>query len=694
MSEEWTMLLHMIHIDGEYNLSLVSLSIIIAIVASYAAITLNERLMRVGIMHYTYWIILASLTMGLGIWAMHFIGMSAYESSASFSYNWFLTGLSVLPAIGASLIAFWLVYIRKIHKLVFIIAGIVMGIGIAGMHYMGMEAMQIPNGYLSYDMMWLILSVVVAILISLLALYILMNQGGALKWHHKAIVSLLLGFGISSMHYTGMRATTLVVNESQMEMASGSAHSMEIVVMAVTAIIGIMISFSLYSSLFDQQLSKRLKHYDLLTKLPNRKMFINELKQCSDRSPQTGVAIIHLHDLETINTKYSYQFGDDAIIKLVRQLRDVYKKYAFRNELRIYRLSNQKLAVIYNDRNVQQRSVDFSRELLQVVKNPIVIGEEQFYPSLSIGISLKPETAVNPDELIEQAYAVINVKGDELIGQYAIYRHTLHQKGLKDKLIERLRLMEFDRELNVVYQPKISNTTQEMVGVEALLRWEDRQMGKISPAKFIPVAEETGDIYPITLWVIEQCLKQVKQWKELDIHVDTVAINLSGKVLSEPNFTKDLDKLLLEHKVPASKLEFEVTETSVVRQEQMAVETINHLKKLGATIALDDFGTGFSSLTYLRKLPLDKMKIDKSFLEDITHNKEGQQFLSNVVNLGKSIGLQVVVEGVEIQEELDIIRGTKVDEIQGFYYAKPMSSGELVPWLDAYEHDQQVAASD
>ncbi|WP_307068495.1 putative bifunctional diguanylate cyclase/phosphodiesterase [Alkalibacillus filiformis] len=667
-----------ISVKGSHDSSLVVLSVLIAIFASYGALTLNERLYHNGFIHPYYWVALASLTMGLGIWSMHFIGMTAYHVQAPMSYDWVLTIFSVIPAIVAAFIAFWFAYEQKRSPIQLIVASSVMGIGIATMHYIGMEAVVVEQGTVGYNYSGVVFSVLVAIIISLVALYILINQPEKMKGLNKAIIASLLGIGVASMHYTGMMATYFDLDESMAHMNHNGHDSIEILVISVTVSVICIVLFSIASTSFERQLEKRLEQYDHLTNLPNRKMF-NQRLEGFERAQDLGLSVIHLHDLDTINHKYSYQTGDETIKVLVDQIKLAYRKNFSRRELLIYRISNKKIAVLVNEIDHKYKLENFSKELLNLSKTNMNYGL-----NISIGLSCKPTTTQSANQLVEQAYAVLNTKGEHLIGQYAMYTDSLHREGLRDRLVERLRLIDYERELVVKYQPKVVNQTFEVSGVEVLIRWEDEELGFIPPNQFIPAAEDTGAIHPITLWLIEHVCKQMNQWKECGIKFGKVAINLSNRTLSEKAFISDVKNIIEKHHINPHELEFEMTESSIIEDEEKALSTIQSLRELGVSTALDDFGTGFSSLTYLRRLPIDQVKIDKSFLDGITNDPIGRQFLIDVINLGKTLSLGVVVEGVEELEQLKIIEDTAASELQGFYFAKPMSSEELIKWYEQY----------
>ncbi|GEN46111.1 putative bifunctional diguanylate cyclase/phosphodiesterase [Alkalibacillus haloalkaliphilus] len=671
-------LLITISVKGSHDSSLVVLSVLIAIFASYGALTLNERLYHNGLIHPYYWIVLASLTMGLGIWSMHFIGMTAYHVQAPMSYDWILTILSVIPAIVAAFIAFWFAYEQKKGPIQLIIASSVMGIGIATMHYSGMEAIVVEEGSIVYNYIGVVFSVLVALFISFIALYILINQPEKMKVRNKVVIASLLGIGVASMHYTGMMATYFDLEESMAHMNHSGHDSIEVLVISVTVSVISIVLFSIASTSFDRQLEKRLEHYDHLTNLPNRKMFDQKLEGL-ERSNDVGLAIVHLHALDTINYKYSYQTGDETIKVLVEQIKSAYRSNFSRRELLVYRISNKKIAVIVNELDPKYKLEIFSKDLISSCKTNMNYGL-----NISIGLSCKPTTTTSTNNLMEQAYAVLSANGDQLIGQYAMYTDSLHREGLTDRLVERLRLIDYDQELIVKYQPKIANHTFELSGVEVLIRWQDDELGFIPPNHFIPVAEETGAIHPITLWLIEHVCKQMNQWKEYGIDVGKVAINLSNRTLSEKAFALDVKKIIEKYNVDPHELEFEMTESSIIEDEENALNTIQALRELGVSTALDDFGTGFSSLTYLKRLPIDQVKIDKSFLEGITEDVVGQQFLRDIINLGNTLSLGVVVEGIENSEHLEVIKDTSASEIQGFYFAKPMSSEELLKWYEQY----------
>ena len=358
-----------VEIHGEYSLIIVILSIIIAVVASYTALSLNKRANENSFFHKNIWLLLASLCLGFGIWSMHFVGMSAFSLPVSMSYNNIITIISIIPAMLASFIAFYLANLPSRNLWTYLFAGIAMGSGISSMHYIGMYGMEM-NVVHMYNPLLFIVSICIAIIVSIIAVYIFSTvQKYEAKYRVQLIISLIMGLAISSMHYTGMAAMKFYIPKGY-ESNFAHSHMNEIYGLAIIVTVGmtILLCILLLSSFIDRFIEYRANYYDPFTQLPNRRQFEKKLQ-----SPKV-LAVWHLHDLEHIDREFNYAFGDEVIRKLVHIFKTLTPSKA-----EIYRLEGNRIALIARDVDSAKQLRNSLEEIATVLRKPILVKGQEVY---------------------------------------------------------------------------------------------------------------------------------------------------------------------------------------------------------------------------------------------------------------------------------------------------------------------------
>lgn len=662
---------------GEYSISIVILSIVIACLASFTAITMNERIKQNSFFHRNLWLSFASIAMGLGVWSMHFIGMSAMTFPVRMEYDLVLTIASVFPPILASYLAFYISNRTQPTHWSYAIAGIIMGLGIAGMHYMGMFSMKMQAQYF-YKPLVLLLSIAVAIIVSYVALYVFsMKQRFSQNYLVKLITSLLMGLAIASMHYIGMEAIVFYV-EGPLPKVGPHGHQMATFQIAgVTVSIFVILGISTLSGLLDRYVDYRLTYYDMLTSLPNRRQFEKMLHH----SPGIkNLAVIHLHGLEKWNRRYGYVFGDE-IIKAAGELINKLKP----SQGNLYRIEGNRFAVLTDD------GVEFAKLKCSMEKIATVLSKKQSIGVNEVVIDMVCAVTTAKGEaeqksLYANALAVLEYPSLRYKHEVVEYDSVVHTDSFEKHLKHDIDKAIAEDELFLVYQPKVSPETNQLHGVEALLRWNHSSYGFISPAVFIPILEETGQIFDVTDWLIDHVCKQISLWKERDGVVIQVAINIPGSYFTSGRLMKTLKDSVSQYSINSGDIELEITETSVINNIEAAIRAIREFREFGFMIALDDFGTGVSSLSYLKRLPITTLKIDKSFVDDVPISEKDSAIISAIINLGHSLDLKVVLEGVESKEQVDFLLSIADNTIiQGYYFAKPMGEAELVDWAKRQE---------
>lgn len=659
-------------IDGEYVQWMVILSILIACCASYTAISMNQRMQQSSFFHKSFWLLLASFAMGLGIWSMHFIGMSAFMLPTAMEYDLLLTVLSVLPAIFASYLAFYFANRTYQTSSLLIIAGIIMGVGIASMHYLGMAAMQMEVQF--YYRPWIFAgSIGIAITVSYAALFTFSKlqryMGNRLI---KIIISILIGLAVSSMHYTGMSAVVFYTDEPAG--LPGHMHEMDMMPGIVFISLGIFLLLLLsgLTSLLDRYVDHRINYFDSLTLLPNQQQFEKDIQHFSVGS----LAIFHIASLEKYHSAYGYEFSARMIKTIGGTLRSLKPESA-----KIYRIEEGRFAILdWKDQHYDSTKASL-QGMLTTLSNPLNVSDHQVMIEMAGAVSFTQEKKAGK-EMFSNVMAVLHHPSLSYNHKLFEYDPEVHTFSFEKQLQHDISSAMENGELFLVYQPKVCSKTFQVTGAEALLRWDHASHGMISPGVFIPILEQSEKIYEVTDWVIEEACSQISIWLQEGKQAKTVSINIPGAYITSSRLLKVIRENLEYYDVSSDLLELEITETSVIHDIENAISAVKEFRNLGLFVALDDFGTGLSSLSYLRRLPVSAIKIDKSFVDGILPCEKEASLLSAIITLCYSLELPVVIEGVETREQIDFIRSMAEDpQIQGYYFSPPLRAEEFSSWV-------------
>ncbi|MBU3144937.1 GGDEF domain-containing phosphodiesterase [Clostridium sp. CF012] len=317
-------------------------------------------------------------------------------------------------------------------------------------------------------------------------------------------------------------------------------------------------------------------------------------------------------------------------------------------------------------------------KLIEIFKKTFEIGERHVYTSASMGITIFPSDSDDINTLLINADAAMYKSKETGKNKYCFFDEKISNELIRKNEIERyLRQAIKENEFEIHYQPQIDTHRKTIIGLEALLRWNSKKIGSVSPYEFIPIAEETGLINDIGEWVIKNICKQIKLWEfNLKIHMN-VSVNVSPVQLQDDKFVEKIKQIVSGKDIDPRLIEIEITETSLMNNIENGVDILQELKSHGFKIALDDFGTGYSSLKYLKTLPIDNLKIDKSFVDNITINKRDEEMLKGIVQLAHKMDLNVIVEGVETKEQYELLKNMKVSFIQGYYFSRPLPAKEI-----------------
>ncbi len=661
-------------IEGEYSLPLVVLSFLLAFAASYTTLFINRRIKENGFFSKNFWLMLASLAMGLGIWSMHFIGMSAFMLPVHMEYRISITIVSIIPAIIASYLAFYFANRKNNSIVTYIAAGIFMGIGISIMHYIGMTAMEMDVDYV-YKPGLFSLSVIIAMLVSFASLYIfsLMNKVMD-RITVKLLTSLLMTLAITSMHYTGMSAVQFYTTEKVPAVGHGN-HEMD--VMWVIGFVTIC-TFSLFllvvlTSQLDKYVNFRLKNFDALTKLPNQKQFTDDQKK--DNQAYI-VAIIHLHSLEKYILGYGYSVADD----IVKSISEMIESQLPQN-VKLYRTEANRFTIVNIDKEQSEKLVSALEKVCALLTRPVDIEERTVTMEMVCALS-KSQEPHYIQEHFSNAIAVLQSSSTSYNHEVIEFNPAIHTFNFERQLALDIQSAMDHHHLFLVYQPKMNPENNHLVGLEALIRWKHPIYGVISPGVFIPVMEKSQKIYDVTDWIVERVCSQISIWNTSKMHFGQVSINIPGSYVTSPCLTNALNENLEKYGIHPTQLELEITETSVIHDMDNAISALEKFRAKGLSVALDDFGTGVSSLSYLKRIPITTIKIDKSFVDGVPASEKDAELLKAIIILGYSLKLHVVIEGVETEHQMEFLQTLEKQPIvQGYYYSKPLEARELIEWV-------------
>lgn len=432
-----------------------------------------------------------------------------------------------------------------------------------------------------------------------------------------------------------------------------------------------------------QQTLYEMVNHDALTGLPNRRL-LNELTDHALRRAErerTGLAVlfVDLDRFKVVNDTLGHQVGDKLLVEVSNRLNAV-----MRDSDTVARLGGDEFLVMMDSLRDVEDASRVAKKIVSALQSEFEIDGKEIFIGASVGISVYPGDGRDVDSLIKAADIAMYQVKSEGKNNYRFYSADLSETAVERFTMEsQLRRALERHQFEVYYQPQVSVTTGRIVGAEALVRWQHPELGVVPPAKFIPLAEETGLVVPIGEWVLRKAARQVVEWAAQGLKLQSVSVNISGMQVQRSNFPDVVYGILIETGCDPTLLELEITESIVMHNTESVISTFNRIKEPGVRLAIDDFGTGYSSLAYLKRLPLDKLKIDQSFVQELTINADDKAIASAVIALARSLGLAVIAEGVETQEQLDILAEMGCDDVQGYLFGRPVTAAEFAEILRA-----------
>jgi diguanylate cyclase len=683
--------------SGTYNPLLVFLSLIVAFLASYTALELSGRIFSLQqARERAYWLLGGAIAMGIGIWSMHFIGMMAFVLPIPIGYDFFSTTASLLLATVSSFLALFTVTRRELTRERIVVAGTIMGVGIAGMHYTGMAAMQMSPPI--RNTWWVVIaSIAIAIAASIVALWLAFTLRTSSQQNlivKRLGAAIIMALAIAGMHYTGMGASNFETGSICISASECDANWVAVAVSASSLIvlIGTLVFLGWHTSSLSNSLQRannQLDHlgtHDTLTNLPNRLWLTAHIEQtievCARRGSTIAVLLVNLDGFKTINDSLGHGVGDDFLRTCASRL-----SQSLRHDDMVARIGGDEFVIVVSgllDPSVAGRITD---SVLRELCREIVANGVRLRVSASIGIAVFPRDGNDVETLLHNADAAMHDAKKSGRNTFRYFEPTMNTPALSTLILQRdlQRALE-EGQLSLSFQPKFKIANLSLAGAEALIRWQHPEIGDIPPLEFIPVAERSGQIVQIGDWVIAEVCRLIAIWDAQGLPAIQIAINLSPVQFNVPNLVDHIDAIVRDAGVSPACVMFEITETVAMQNADRTSAIIQKFQSRGFDMAIDDFGTGYSSLAYLQRFQVRQIKVDRFFVHDLdVHEMQGSALLSAIVTLARALNMEVVAEGVETVTQLNKLTSLNCDQAQGFLLSKPLPAAAFQQFLSGID---------
>ncbi len=429
-----------------------------------------------------------------------------------------------------------------------------------------------------------------------------------------------------------------------------------------------------------------LANYDTLTGLPNRSLLLERLTQTLNSAKRTkqnvAVLAMDLDSFQIINDSLGHETGDNMLKKIGQRLTNIVEKLG----ATVSRIGGDEFVVMFETNNIVKDVNEMAQCLLDNISNQIVLDSHEIVVTSSMGISIYPADGKDGKILLKNADTALSRAKADGKNTYQFFTTRMNEVALERLILEnQLRKVLSQNELRVYYQPQVEASSGKIIGTEALIRWQHPELGLVSPTKFIPVAEEMGLIIPIGEWVLRTACKQNKIWQQAGFPPLRISVNMSSRQFQSDNLLQMIKKALIDSELDPIYLELELTESVLMAEETEEINKIiillTELRSIGIKIAIDDFGTGYSSLNYLKRFPVNSLKIDRSFVKDIPIDNDDAAITKAIIALAHSLRLYVIAEGVETLEQLEFLQNQQCEIIQGYYFSRPLCTEEMTKML-------------
>lgn len=661
------------HHIWQHDFALVALAALICLAGSWVTMKLFRRAAGVTGLQRAGWQILTAVAAGSSIWCTHFIAMLGFHPGVPFEFDPILTILSLLVAVIGSFAGFSLATNRNV-RFAPVIGGGVVGLAVAAMHYTGMTGYAV-QAIVTWNMPVLVLSIIFSVVFSAAAIQLIMTAHDARRqW--LAVCTLVVS--IVLLHFTGMVA--FEVEPIGVTLVEPMQDAIQALALAIACVGLLIIGAGIASYVVDESVRsdsyeqlRRMAVTDSLTGLPNRLSFHARLDHEFDAAQARGQKVamigIDLDRFKEINDLRGHAAGDQVLRTLSARMSAMLKEGEF-----VARLGGDEFAAVKRMDSAGDLT-DFLTRLEAALTETIRIDEYEVTPGGSVGVAIYPDDAADRESLISNADLAMYRSKASLTKEVAFYDPSM------DELVRERRALANDLrdaldkdELDIHFQVQKAVSTGDIRGYEALVRWQHPERGDVSPSEFIPVAEENGLILRLGEWVLRHACAKAASWDP----PYKVAVNVSPMQFAHTDLPKMILGILIETGLPANRLELELTETTIFADKERSLHILRQIKSMGVSIALDDFGTGYSSLETLRSFPFDKIKLDRSFVEQVERSEQTAAMVRAVLALGRSLKIPVLAEGIENSQQLSVLTAEGCDEVQGFLLGRPVPLARIV----------------
>ncbi len=655
--------------------------------AAYVALDLAKRARLTRQRVAVHWLIGAALALGTGVWSAHVVSLSRLQLPFPIGYHPGAVLTSWLLGVAASMACLLLAAGRGRSMLQVGAAGAGLGLSVAVIEAAVIDSVGLRPGvdWAWGEVLWPLGSAMVGSALALVLFFVVRPRTRHRDWLWQLPSAALFGASVF-ISQQGLMNTARIAEQSF------SAFDRRLTADALTALATVgsfaLLAMMLLCSVLEARIRARLARatreltertaVDPLTQLPTRGAFeaalIAETARADAAGAQLALLVIDPGGINLVNDTYGHQIGDQLLHEIADRLRTF-----VRPQDRVARLGGDEFLILLAGNPREKDAARLSSQLLESLSRPCTLGGRDLSITCAIGVAMYPEHGA-ASTLVAHAESAVRAAKATGGATYCFFEPRM-LAGARDQreLLHDLRLALNLGQLELYYQPKIDAPSGEITGVEALLRWHHPQRGMVSPVVFIPMAERFGLINALGNWVIHEACRQARAWRDEGLRM-RVAINLSAHQLRQPDLADRIGDALVLHQINPKLLTCEITESVAMDDDDATLKVFDKLEQLGVHISIDDFGTGYSSLAYLRKLPAEELKIDRSFVLDLETSSDARAVVDAVVKLAQALGLKVVAEGVETEGQNQILRALGCDQLQGFLFAKPMSAKALFLW--------------
>jgi len=435
---------------------------------------------------------------------------------------------------------------------------------------------------------------------------------------------------------------------------------------------------------------ERLSNYDMLTELPNRMLLNKRIEQsileADEKNAIFAVLWCALDDFNSVNLLHSYNAGDRLLLSLSERL-----QHEMQSIHTISRIGGDVFSLVLPITNTHLDAAKSAQRVLELIRRPFQIDEIQLSITSSIGISVYPHDGATSDELLKHAENVMQLAKAQGGNRYQFFVESVDEKIKETKRLEKaLSVALNEDQFSLLFQPQIDLSNMKISGAEALVRWHHPEKGLVPPDEFIPLAENNQTIIAIGKWIIDESCRALSLWHNAGFSHLTISINVSAIQLHQSNLIRVLKDAIKKYQLNPNTIVLEITETAVMSNLDAAVRMLKHIKQIGIQIAIDDFGTGYASLNHLKRLPFDKVKVDKSFIEDMLDSPENATIVRAIIKLGHNLNMEVIAEGTETLDQIKYLQECECDFAQGYYYSRPVNSNQVISLLRKDSPSSQV----